>query len=158
MFCYCFTRQKCGWGRTVTTKAGIPNDCGGSVKVVVTLYTVPILVRGVYAEACQWYIKQWVTVAAVGIFASVASVSVLPVWRTRRHYVYACKGRIRACEGRCSQTFFRYEIGGVTAAVSISCALGVTSTDVVVLLSSYFAVWPANRSCLRKGVSLCTDF
>jgi len=47
--------------------------------------------------------------------------------------------------------FFRYEIGWATAAVSISCALGVTSTDgatrdVGSVFSFYFALWPANRS------------
>jgi hypothetical protein len=132
MFCYCFIRQSCGCVRTVTTKGGIPNDRGGSVSVAVTVCTVPILVSGVCAEACQWCIEQWVTMAAVGIFASVTSVSFLPVWRTRRHYIYVCKGQIHACEGRYSQTlFFRYEIEGATAAVSISCALGVTSTYLV---------------------------
>jgi len=53
----------------------------------VTVCTVPVLVSGVCAEACQWCIKQWVTMAAVGMFASVASVRVLPVWRTRRHCI-----------------------------------------------------------------------
>ena len=108
-----------------------------------TVCTVPVLVSGVCAEACQWCIKQWVTVAAVGMFAFVASVRVLPVWRTRRYCICACNGQSRAGEGRCSQTlFFRYEVERATAAVSISCALGVTSTDVV-RLDSYFAVRPA---------------
>ena len=40
---------------------------------------------------------------------------------------------------------------GATAAVSISCALGVTSTDVG-NFSSYFAVWLANRIPLRMRV------
>jgi hypothetical protein len=111
----------------------------------VTVGAVPILVSCVCAETCQWCIKQWVTVAAVGIFASVASVGVLPVWRTR-HYIYACNGQSHAGEGRCSQTlFFWYEIRGARAAVSISCALGVTSTYVS-HFSSYCAVRPANRS------------
>jgi len=70
----------------------------------VRICTVPILVSGVCAEACQWCIKQWVTIAAVGMFASVASVRVLPVWRTRRRYMYACNGESCAGEGRCSQT------------------------------------------------------
>jgi hypothetical protein len=119
------------WVRTVTSKSDIPNDRGGSVKVAVTVCTVPILVSGICAEACQWCIKQWVTVDDVGMFASVASVRVLPVWRTRRHYISTCNERSRAGEGRCSQMlFFRFEIGGASAAVSISCALGVTSTDV----------------------------
>jgi hypothetical protein len=41
--------------------------------------------------------------------------------------------------------------GGVTAAVSISCARGVTSKDVGDF-SSYFAVWLANRIPLRMRV------
>ena len=123
--------------RTQTSKAGIPNDHGGNVKVAMTVCTVAIPVSGVCAEACHWCIKQWVTVAAVGILASVASIRFLPVWRTRRYYIYTCNGRSRAGEGRCSQTlFFRYEMRGATAAVSISCVLGVTSTDVVGLFSS----------------------
>jgi primosomal replication protein N len=88
--------------RIVTTKAGIQNDCGGSVNVAMTVCTVPVLVSGVCAEACQWCIKQWVKVAAVGMFASVASVRVRLVWRTLHHYIYACNGRRRAFEGRCS--------------------------------------------------------
>jgi hypothetical protein len=93
----------------------------------------------------------------------------LPVWRTRRHYIYiyiyihthiyACNGRGRSCEGGCSQTlFFRYDTGGATEAVSISCALWVTSTDVFGLFSSYLAVWPSNTTSLRVRLSLCTDF
>ena len=159
MFCYFFIRQRCGWVRTVTTKGGIPNDRCGSVKVAVTVCTVPILVSGVCAEACQWCIEQWVTMAAVGMFASIASVGVRPVWRTRRHYIYSWNGRSRACEGRCSQTlFFRYDTGGATATVSISCALWVTSTDVVGLFSPYLAVWPSKTTSLRVRLSLCTDF
>jgi hypothetical protein len=65
--------------RTVAIKHGIPNDCGDSVKVAVTVCTVPIKVSGVCAEACQWCIKQWVTAVFVGMPAYVASVSVLPV-------------------------------------------------------------------------------
>jgi len=38
----------------------------------VTVCTVPILVSGVCAEACQWCIEQWVTMAAVGMFATAA--------------------------------------------------------------------------------------
>jgi len=105
---------------------------------------VPILVSGVCTEACQWCIKQWVTVDAVGMFTSVASVRVLPFWRTLCHYIDIFNGRSRAGEKRCSQTlFFRYEIGGAAAAVSISCALGVTGTDAVVPFSFYIAVRPA---------------
>jgi hypothetical protein len=164
MFCYCFIRQRCGWIRTETSKFGIPDDRGGNIKVAVTVCTVPILVCGVCAEACQWYIKQWVTVAAVGIFASVASVRVLPVRRTRRHYISVSNGRSRAGEGRCSQTLiFRYEIGGASATVSISCALGVTGTDVETpgvfcVFSSYFALWPANRSSLgMRGLKILCE-
>jgi len=119
----------------------------------VTVCTVPILVSGVCAEACQWCIKQWVTVTAVGMFVSVASVRVFPVWRTRRHSIYSCNELSRAGEGRCSQTlFFRYKIRGTTAAVSISCALWVTSTEVVDRLSFYFTDRPANEITLRMSV------
>jgi len=115
--------QRFGWLSTVTTKAGIPNDHGSGIKVAVTVCTVPILLNGVCAKACQWCIKQWVTVVAVGMFASVASVCVLPVWRTRCHYICAFNGRGCAGEGKCFQTSFWYEIRGATAAVSTLCAL-----------------------------------
>ena len=78
------------------------------------------------------------------MFASVVSVRVLPFWRTRCHYIDISNGHKGAGEGRCSQTlFFRYEIRGAAAAVSISCALGVTGTDAVVPFSFYIAVRPA---------------
>jgi hypothetical protein len=100
-----------------------------------------------------------VTVDAVGMFASVASVRVLAVCRTRRHYIYFFKGQILACGGPCSQNFnFRYEIGRATSAVCISCALWFTSPDFVWVFSSHIAVWPSNKSSLRTRVSFCTEF
>jgi hypothetical protein len=94
-------------------------------------------------------VKHWVTVIGVGVFAPVAGVRVLPVGRTPRHYVQSGIEKFHACEGEGPQAlFFWHKVRGTTAAITVPCALRITSTCIDVFISSS-AGWSMNRSKVR---------
>jgi hypothetical protein len=139
----------------IAFKFSSPNYRIVSMKVPVTRCTVPVPVSDVGTPACDWCVKQWVTVIGVGVFAPVSGVRVLPLGRTPRHCVQSDIEKIHTCEWRGPQAlFFWNEERRTTAAITVPCALKITSTYVGVFISSS-AGWPMNRidECIRYKLS-----